>query len=95
MNDIQTSALNLALAANLARVMSTRSISQYALAKKSGIAQSTISLYLNPDARQSKRRPRSAKLAEIEILAAALDVSPLDLLQPETEWIINENRKVD
>jgi DNA-binding Xre family transcriptional regulator len=80
-------AINQVLAANLAFFMRQRGIaSQTALAKKSGIAQRTIGNYLRPDLRQVSKSGKmpSAKLSELETIAAALDVQVWDLLRDMT-----------
>jgi phage repressor protein C with HTH and peptisase S24 domain/transcriptional regulator with XRE-family HTH domain len=76
--------LNETLAANLARLMDKRGWTQAALAKQSGVGQTTISLYLNPERRQPSKSGKipSAKLSEVESLAAAVGVEPWELLKP-------------
>jgi len=80
------SPLNQALADNLAHLMDMKGLKQMALAKKCGVAQTTISLYLNPDRRKPGKdgKPGSAKLTEVEMLASALAVEPWELLRPMT-----------
>jgi transcriptional regulator with XRE-family HTH domain len=80
------SPLNQALADNLAHLMDKKGLKQMALAKKCGVAQTTISLYLNPDRRKPGKdgKAGSAKLTEVEMLAIALDVEPWELLRPMT-----------
>lgn len=80
------SPLNQALADNLARLMEMKELKQMALAKKCGVAQTTISLYLNPDRRKPGKdgKAGSAKLTEVEMLATALEVEPWELLRPMT-----------
>ncbi|MEG2768514.1 MAG: helix-turn-helix transcriptional regulator [Comamonas sp.] len=80
------SPLNQALADNLARLMDMKGLKQMALAKKCGVAQTTISLYLNPDRRKPGKdgKPGSAKLTEVEMLASALGVESWELLRPMT-----------
>ena len=58
-------------------------MTQATLAAKSGIGQTTISLYLRPDARNPTSRggQGSPTLANIEALAGALRVDVLDLLR--------------
>lgn len=79
-----TSPLNQALAENLAYYMEQKGLKQMALAKKCGIGQTTISLYLTPERRKMGKdgKPGSAKLTEVEMLAAALELDPVDLLRP-------------
>lgn len=76
--------INQVLAENLAYFMKARGIAtQPALAKKSGVAQRTISNYLRPEIRQSSKsgKPPSAKLTELEKIAEALEVGVWDLLR--------------
>lgn len=70
------------LAGNLAALMEERGVKQAALAAKSGVAQTTISLYLNPKSRKPSARGKvpSGKIAEVEALAKALDVQLWELL---------------
>jgi transcriptional regulator with XRE-family HTH domain len=80
--NIARSALVDALAANLKTHMDRLALSQPQLAQKSGVGQTTIGLYLNPDRRlpgKSGKIP-SPKLAEVDLLARALGVDPLALL---------------
>lgn len=81
---MSVSPLNRALADNLAYLMERKGLKQMALAKKCGVAQTTISNYLNPDRRKPGKdgKPGSAKLTEVEMLAAALNVEPWELLRP-------------
>lgn len=81
---MNVSPLNQALAENLAYHMEKLGLKQMALAKKCGVAQTTISLYLNPERRKEGKdaKPGSAKLTEVEMLAAALDVEPWELVRP-------------
>jgi len=78
--------LNETLATNLARLMDKRGWTQAALAKQSGVGQTTISLYLNPERRQPSKSGKipSAKLSEVESLAVAVGVEPWELLKPIT-----------
>lgn len=78
------SPLNQTLAANLAHHMERRGLTQMALAKKCGIGQTTISLYLSPERRKPGKdaKPGSAKLTEVEMLASALEIEPWELLRP-------------
>lgn len=78
------SPLNQALADNLAHLMEKKGLKQMALAKKCGVGQTTISLYLNPERRKPGKdgKAGSAKLTEVEMLATALDVEPWELLRP-------------
>ena len=81
---MSASPLNQALAVNLAYHMERKGLKQMALAKKCGVAQTTISNYLNPERRKLGKdgKAGSAKLTEVEMLAAALDVEPWELLRP-------------
>lgn len=81
---MSASPLNQALAINLAYHMERKGLKQMALAKKCGVAQTTISNYLNPERRKLGKdgKAGSAKLTEVEMLAAALDVEPWELLRP-------------
>jgi len=81
---MQASELNQALAANLAYYMRVQSLTQSALAKRCGVAQTTISLYLSPERRTLGKdgRPGSAKLTEVEMLAHALAVPAWELIRP-------------
>lgn len=79
--------INATLALNLRRVIALRGVTQKQLEAKSGIAQSTISLYVNPMQRQrgaSGKEP-SAKIAEVSKLADALGVEAWELLRPAHE----------
>jgi transcriptional regulator with XRE-family HTH domain len=81
---MNVSPLNQALAENLAHYMSKKGLTQMALAKKCGVAQTTISLYLAPARRKPGKdaKPGSAKLTEVEMLAEALDVEAWELVMP-------------
>ena len=81
---MSASPLNQALAVNLAYHMERKGLKQMALAKKCGVAQTTISNYLNPERRKPGKdgKAGSAKLTEVEMLATALDVEPWELLRP-------------
>jgi len=81
---MQPSPLNQALAVNLAHYMHAKKLTQTALAKRCGVAQTTISLYLSPERRNPGKdgRPGSAKLTEVEMLAGALGVAPWELIRP-------------
>lgn len=81
---MNVSPLNQALAENLAHHMEKKGLTQMALAKKCGVAQTTISLYLSPSRRKEGKdaKPGSAKLTEVEMLANALDVEPWELVRP-------------
>jgi transcriptional regulator with XRE-family HTH domain len=74
------------LAENLDHFMRERGITQQALALKSGVGQTTISLYLRPEARKDTHSGGAASptLAKIEALASALEVDMWELLRPLT-----------
>ena len=77
--------VNEVLSASLRALMAQKKLSQKALSAKSGIAQTTISLYLRPGSRAasaSGKRP-SAKLGEVEMLAMGLGVQAWELLRPQ------------
>lgn len=82
--------LNQVLAENLKAQMGDKWV-QKTLAAASGIGQTTISLYLNPDRRKSGATGKapSAKLSEVERLAAALGCSPLTLLTDKSAAVIS------
>lgn len=86
-NKLHTAGMNVndILAANLARLMTQHAMTQQKLAKESGVAQTTVSLYLNPQRRQPSATGKipSAKLTEVEKLAAALQVDTWELLRPD------------
>lgn len=81
---MNVSPLNKALAENLHHHMEKQGLNQTSLAKKCGVAQTTISLYLHPERRKEGKdaKPGSAKLTEVEMLAQALDVEPWELVRP-------------
>ena len=65
------------LARNIDSLMKKQGMVQTVLSKRSGVAQTTISLYLNPERRQPSKTGKipSAKLTEVEAIATALNVS--------------------
>ena len=79
--------MNDVLATNLARFMAAQGHTQSSLAKRSGVAQRTIGNYLQPNAREvgSRGKPGSAKLTELAMIAAALQVATWQLLVPEID----------
>lgn len=81
---MNVSPLNQALAENLAYHMGEQGLTQMALAKKCGVGQTTISLYLAPARRKPGKDAKagSAKLTEVEMLAEALEVEPWELVMP-------------
>lgn len=64
--------------------MGEKSLTQMAMAAKADMAQTTVSLYLNPQRRTTGKTGKepSAKLAEVQRLADALDVELWELLRP-------------
>lgn len=83
---MDVSPLNSTLAANLRALMDKHGLTQKELSAKCGVAQTTISLYLNPDRRKPGKdgKPGSAKLTEVEMLANAFNAQPWELLRPLT-----------
>ena len=79
--------INQVFAKNLEAIMNRKELSQMALATKSGVSQKTVSNYLNPGQRPAgaKGKQASAKLTEIALIAAALEVPPWRLLRPLDE----------
>jgi transcriptional regulator with XRE-family HTH domain len=79
--------INRVLARNLAYWMGEARLTQAALAEKAGVSQKTISNYLNPDQRVegSKGKEPSAKLTELNNIAAALGVDLWQLLREMSE----------
>jgi transcriptional regulator with XRE-family HTH domain len=78
-------AINDVLAENLRYFMQERGFNQSTLGKKAGLAQRTIGNYLKPSLRQAETKSGklpSAKLTELEKVAAALGVEPWELLRP-------------
>lgn len=75
--------LNQILAITLNAVMQARKLSNSKLASMSGVAEATIRNYRKAAAdpeRTSSGKERSAKLAEVQLLADALKLHPLALL---------------
>lgn len=80
--------INAVLAANLRYFMTARGITaQTALAASAGVAQRTVSNYLNPANRTESATGKapSAKLSELESIAKALNVEVWELLRPMSE----------
>lgn len=77
--------INQLLAKNLKARMNDAEVNQTELAKKSGVAQNTISLYLAPEKRKpgAKGKEPSGNLTQIDKMAAALDLQAWQLLLPE------------
>lgn len=83
----QNKTLNQILAENLSYFMTKIGMTQAQLGRAADMGQTTVSLYLNPQRRltgKSGKEP-SAKLAEVQRLAKALQVEPWELLRPLTE----------
>lgn len=83
----QNKTLNQILAENLSYFMAKIGMTQAQLGRAADMGQTTVSLYLNPQRRltgKSGKEP-SAKLAEVQRLAKALQVEPWELLRPLTE----------
>jgi transcriptional regulator with XRE-family HTH domain len=79
--------INLVIAENLRYFMERKKITtQAALASKAGLSQRTISNYLNPEAREpgQKGKPGSAKAAELELIARALEIEAWELMRAMT-----------
>jgi len=77
--------INELVADNLRTLMERAEMSQVALAKKSGVAQTTIGLYMSPDNRKpsASGKPASGKLTEVAMLADGLGVEAWELLLPK------------
>jgi len=74
------------LARNLAEAMTRRKMTQVALAKVSGVPQTTISVILNPQQRlPTKGAPPSTTVVRVAMLAAALGLEAWQLLHPDPE----------
>lgn len=82
-NAMMKKPINDVLAENLAYFMGEKKLTQMALSKNSGVAQTTISLYLTPGRRQTGKAGKepSAKLGEVEQIANALNVDVWELLR--------------
>lgn len=76
--------INQVFAENLDHYMKKHALTQAALAKASSVAQRSISNYLRPKDRHSGKTGKepSAKLTELEMVAAALGVPSWKLLRP-------------
>jgi transcriptional regulator with XRE-family HTH domain len=85
------------LATNLRHFMSQKGMVQTDLAKATGLGQTTISLYLNPESRKdtNKGAPPSPSLARVQLLADALDVELWELLRPLTQAQRDLIRSID
>jgi transcriptional regulator with XRE-family HTH domain len=85
------------LADNLLYFMEKRGMTQAQLAKRSGLGQTTISLYLRPGARggTASGTAPSPTLARVQALADALGVELWELLRPLTPAQRDLIRSVD
>lgn len=81
----QTSKAARVLADRLSHAMRQKGETQASLARKSGVAQTTISLYLRPGDRgeSSTGQDKGPTLPRIEKLAEALGMNACELLMPE------------
>lgn len=78
--------LNQVLAENLRTLMAANGWTESSLGKKAGVAPNTIGNYCEEEPQYtSSGKERSAKLAEIEKIAEALGVHPLQLLTDPAE----------
>lgn len=81
--------INEVIAENLAACMAQHKSlrTQAALAKESGLAQTTVSIYLDPARRKRSKSGKepSAKVAELARMAEALGVQPWTLLREMSE----------
>lgn len=84
---MDASQANLTLAENLRRLMDERGWTQKQMESASGVKQTTISLYMRPDARiQGKDgKAGSAKLTEVEAVAKAFGLTAWELLRPYSD----------
>lgn len=84
---MDASQANLTLAENLRRLMGERGWTQKQMESASGVKQTTISLYMRPDARiQGKDgKAGSAKLTEVEAVAKAFGLNAWELLRPHSD----------
>lgn len=82
---MNVSPANQTLADNLRRLMEEADLKQKALEARSGVKQTTISLYLRPEDRIPGKdgKAGSAKLTEVEQLAQAFGIQAWELLQPQ------------
>lgn len=76
--------INEVLAENLKHYMDAQKLKQTALGKRADMAQTTISLYLDPSRRVPSKSGKvpSANLGDVERLATALGVEVWELLRP-------------
>jgi transcriptional regulator with XRE-family HTH domain len=85
--DMGAKTLNQVLGTNLKAILDARGLSNLALSKMAGVSANTIGNYIKAgedgadrEISPSSGKERSAKLTEVEMIAAALDVDPLSLL---------------
>ena len=79
--------VNEVVAENLRHHMNRKNLSESALARLSGVAQTTIGVYLNPERRKvsaSGKLP-SGKVSELALLADALEIHVWELLIDASE----------
>lgn len=76
--------INQALADNLRAEMKRKGLTQTELGQKTGMGQTTVSLYLRPGDRKPGKSGKvpSGKLSELGALAEALGCEPWELLAP-------------
>lgn len=81
---MDVSPANRTLAENLRYYMEKFGLTQKGLESKSGVKQTTISLYMRPEDRKPGKdgKPGSAKLTEVEQIAEAFGVPVWELLRP-------------
>lgn len=86
--------VNDVLARNLRALMEKKKITQTVLSAKSGVGQTTISLYLNPDSRKpgAKGKIPSAKLGEVASIAEALEVPIWELIFEDRNAVMHSGR---
>lgn len=81
---MDVSPANQALAENLRRLMEETDLTQMGVEARSGVKQTTISLYLRPGARAQGKdgKAGSAKLTEVDQLAKSFGLEAWELLRP-------------
>jgi len=85
--------INDVLASNLARMLRSQGLTQAALAQRAHLTTRTIANYLHPSLRAQGMGDKTptAKLAEVQKLANALNLQTWQLLQPPVSDGIREN----
>lgn len=75
-------------AQRLSAAMQAKGIKQSALAQMSGVGQTTISLYLRPDARgdSATGKDKGPTLPNVQKIAGALGMEPWELLMPQDTY---------